>query len=131
MSLISIQGIALQSQMPQMSAVRVSDCGYTIALTGAALHSVGPIPRKNVPKPSFRYDCSAQSTALEYLRPGPMISVCIRDLITSKVNHITSGDTNWIRSQPHGFSRSIIRLLNSGSTVHHKDIVSTRGYPSV
>ena len=82
--------------MLQMSDIRRPDCGCTIALTGAALHSVGPIPRKKVPKPSFRNDCSAQSNALEYFRPGPIISVCIRDLITSKVSEIFSIITNWI-----------------------------------
>ena len=58
----------------------------TIALTGAARASVGPIPRKKVRNPSARYDCSAQSNALEYFRPAPMISVCSRDLITSAIS---------------------------------------------
>ena len=84
---LSILGIALPSRMPQMSGVSTIERQEgTIALTGAARASVGPIPRKKVPNPSARYDCTAQSNALEYFRPAPMISVCSRDLITSIVS---------------------------------------------
>lgn len=126
----SILGIAWQSQMLQMSAVSVVEDGTTIALTGAALHNVGPIPRKKVPIPSLRYDCIAQSRAPVYFRPGPMTSVCKRDLITSVVSQIEQRITYWIGCQPHSLAGSAVRQSWKLLTMHHKGIASTREYPS-
>lgn len=114
--------------MPQKSAVSKIEDEFTIALTGAALHSVGPIPRKNVPIPSLRYDFIAQSRALEYFRPGPMTSVCNRDLITSVVSESHLKHTDWIGCQPHRFARSGIRTDRGGYTEHRRDTISTLGY---
>ena len=122
----SIQGIASQSQMLRMSTVRIVKDEATIALTGAALHSVGPIPRKNVPIPSLRYDFRAQSRALEYFRPGPMTSVCNRDLITSVVSQNFQTRTDRIRRQPHCLAGSILRRTKMKHTRHRKDTTSTQ-----
>lgn len=100
----------------------------TIALTGAARHKVGPMPRKNVPNPSLRYDCIAQSSALEYFLPGPIISVCNRDLITSIVSPMLAAATDWIRSQPHGLTGSKIRQVVNCGTMLRINITSILVY---
>jgi hypothetical protein len=104
----------------------------TIALTGAALQSVGPMPRKKVPMPSFRYDFIAQSSAFKYFCPGPVISVCKRVLITSFISSVVRITDPWDR-QSTTLLRQICNQKFSEviNTMHRRDIISMMVYPPV
>jgi hypothetical protein len=107
-----------------------------MALAGAARHKVGPIPRKNVPRPSLRKDLIAQSSAPEYfLLSVPTPSVWSRDLMTS--GHVSAVGIPWAED-PLDMQRATLLLpiythVSPGihgdrDTMRRRNITSTRVY---